>query len=156
MFPTHDPQETYMTGTPAPRWSDMPTPPKGRRILGSLITPSVAGPFCDEDCPLLENADDVEVASHYSQMKSYIPYLMAERHGSHGGHGSGHGPFHNGVLVYRDGACRTTARAAVLADTRAPFRAHCQPHPRDVAERVAEDLGLEGDGREPRWYKPAS
>ena len=146
-FPTHDPQEPYMTGRPAPRWSDMPAPPRGRRILGFLITPPVVAPFCDEHCPLPEDADGIEIAGHYSYMKSYIPYLMAERHGL---------AFPNGVLVYRDGAHRTTAQAVVLADSRAPRMAHRQPPPREVIDAVAKDLGLEGEAREPRWYKPAS
>ncbi|KAL1727021.1 hypothetical protein EV714DRAFT_286833 [Schizophyllum commune] len=120
--PTYDPQEVCTIGPPAPRWSDMPTPPRARRILGFLLTPRVTAPFCDEYCPLPDNATSVDVQAHLSHMRSYIPFLMADKHG--------------------------------LAP--APHRAQRKPPARDVVERVADDLGFEGDAREPRWYKPAS
>ena len=145
--PTYDPQEQCATGTPAPRLVDMPMPPRGRRILGFLLTPRVTAPFCDEYCPLPDNATSVDVQAHLSHMRSYIPFLMADKHGLANS---------SSVLVYRDGARLALAFAIVLADTRAPHRAQRKPPARDVVERVADDLGFEGDAREPRWYKPAS
>ncbi|KAI5828458.1 hypothetical protein K523DRAFT_307165 [Schizophyllum commune Tattone D] len=146
--PTYDPQEQCTIGPPAPRWSDMPIPPRGRRILGFLLTPPVVAPFCDSICPLPENASEVDIQAHLSHLRcSYIQYLMAEKHGLANV---------SSVLVYRDGARMALAWSVVLADTRAPHRAQRKPPARDVVERVADDLGFEGDAREPRWYKPAS
>ncbi|KAI5887826.1 uncharacterized protein SCHCODRAFT_02639011 [Schizophyllum commune H4-8] len=145
--PTYDPQAECATGTPAPRLCDMPVPPRARRILGFLLKPRVAAPFCDEYCPLPDNATGVDVQAHLSYMKSYIPFLMAEKHGLANS---------TSVLVYRDGARLAMAFALVLADTRAPYPAQRRPPSREVIDAVATDLGLEGDDREPRWYKPAS
>lgn len=44
-------------------------------------------------------------------------------------------------------------RALVLADNRGAHPKQREPPPPEVVDKIADDLGLEGDAREPVWYK---
>ncbi|EPQ57845.1 hypothetical protein GLOTRDRAFT_126336 [Gloeophyllum trabeum ATCC 11539] len=56
------------------------------------------------------------------------------------------------VLVYVDEHRMKMAHALVLADNRRRPKQR-EPPPPEVVDKIADDLGLEGDAREPVWYK---
>ncbi|EPQ57854.1 hypothetical protein GLOTRDRAFT_126346 [Gloeophyllum trabeum ATCC 11539] len=57
------------------------------------------------------------------------------------------------VLVYVDKDRMKMGEVLVLADNRGRLPKHRVPPPPDAVDKIADDLGLEGDAREPIWYK---
>ncbi|KAI4524409.1 hypothetical protein GGG16DRAFT_104218 [Schizophyllum commune] len=133
--------------SPSPRsWQNL-RPPRTSHVFGFLLTDEVAQKYCDRHCPPL-NED--EMRSH----NGHISYLQTDGIQAELGEKYNLRNFLS-VLVYKDRKRMTMDFALVLADNKGIDDDQRVPPPPEVVALIADELGLEGAEREPRWYKPA-
>ncbi|KAL1675581.1 hypothetical protein EV122DRAFT_280897 [Schizophyllum commune] len=117
--------------------------PRYHAFLGFLLTDEVAQKYCAHYCPL---SDEDDLASHLSYLQvEGLQAILGNKY-----------DLQNflSVLVYKDRKRGTMAFALVLADNRGIYDEQRVPPPPEVIALIADELGLEGAEREPRWYKP--
>ncbi|KAI5887809.1 uncharacterized protein SCHCODRAFT_02638973 [Schizophyllum commune H4-8] len=118
-------------------------PPLTPHVFGFLLTDEVAQKYCAHYCPL---SDEDDLASHLSYLQvEGLQAILGDKYDLQN---------FTSVLVYKDRKRMTMAFALVLADNRGIDDDQRVPPPPEVVAQIADELGLEGAEREPRWYKP--
>ncbi|KAL1727006.1 hypothetical protein EV714DRAFT_276028 [Schizophyllum commune] len=121
--------------------------PRYHAFLGFLLTDEVARYYCFRHCPPL---DEDDMRSH----NGHISYLQTDGIQAELGEKYSLWNFLS-VLVYKDRKRTAMDFALVLADNQGIDDDQRVPPSPEVVALIADDLGLEGAEREPRWYKPA-
>ncbi|KAL1699755.1 hypothetical protein EV121DRAFT_264876 [Schizophyllum commune] len=119
-------------------------PPLTPHVFGFLLSDEVAQKYCAHYCPLSDEDDDLESHLAYLQVEGLQPILGSKYDLRN----------FTSVLVYKDRKRMVMGFALVLADNRGIDDNQRVPPPPEVVAQIADDLGLEGAEREPRWYKP--
>ncbi|KAI4524410.1 hypothetical protein GGG16DRAFT_94370 [Schizophyllum commune] len=124
-------------------WQDW-RPPLTPHVFGFLLTDEVAQKYCAHYCPLSDEDDDLASHLSYLQVEGLQP-ILGDKY-----------DLQNflSVLVYKDRKRMAMGFALVLADNRGIYDEQRVPPPPEVVALIADELGLEGAEREPRWYKP--
>ncbi|EPQ57849.1 hypothetical protein GLOTRDRAFT_126341 [Gloeophyllum trabeum ATCC 11539] len=131
--------------SPAPRrWQTQPVH-GSHHVLGFLITKDILNrPIYDKFIPLPDNPSERERESCFQTFHDFLPQFLPREYGLTN---------LDSVLVYVDKERMKMGAALVLADNRGAHSKQREPPLPDVVDKIADDLGLEGDAREPIWYK---
>ncbi|KAL1711994.1 hypothetical protein EV715DRAFT_268194 [Schizophyllum commune] len=121
--------------------------PRYHAFLGFLLTDEVAQYYCSRHCPPL---DEAEMRSH----NGHISYLQTDGIQAELGEKYSLWNFLS-PLVYKDMKRTTVDFVLVLADNQGIDDEQRVPPSPEVVALIADELGMEGSEREPRWYKPA-
>ncbi|KAI5887808.1 uncharacterized protein SCHCODRAFT_02589360 [Schizophyllum commune H4-8] len=117
-------------------------PPSTPHVFGFLLTDEVAQKYCGHYCPT-SNEDDTD--SHISVLQTDgLQAILGNKYN-----------LRNllSPLVYKDRKLMAMGFALVLADNRGIDDDQRVPPPPEAVALIADELGLEGIEREPRWYK---
>ncbi|KAL1726998.1 hypothetical protein EV714DRAFT_218217 [Schizophyllum commune] len=115
--------------TPPPRWSRI------LRVLGFLLTEAVIVPLCQRSSSMRESLSVIQEEGHLAALKVLSPYIVSHYHGE---------------LFIMSSVRMSVDLALVLGRPARLSGSH--PLGRSLGGLWIKYLGLEGEGRESRWW----
>ncbi|KAI4524418.1 hypothetical protein K525DRAFT_153561, partial [Schizophyllum commune Loenen D] len=127
--------------TPPPRWSERILPFRSHRVLGFFLTEAVIVPLCQRSSSMRESLSVIQEEGHLAALKVLSPYTLASDYRV---------PHYHGELFISSSVRMSVELALVLGRLARLSGSH--PLGRLLGGLWIKYLGLEGEGRESRWW----